>query len=184
MKTLICAAILSLGLAAGPAHSQVMVLGGGIAKDCYEAAKFETASPRKAAETCTRALELEAMSPSNRAATYTNRGVLQMRAGLYEKALSDYDRAKRIRPDTGETYLNEGAAYIFLNEYDQAIQSLNQAIALDSSDLHAAYYNRALAKEKLNDVEGAYYDFRKALELKPDWDLAQWQLSRFEVSTN
>ena len=39
-------------------------------------------------------------------------------------------------------------------------------------------------KEKLNDVEGAYYDFRRALELKPDWDLAEWQLSRFEISTN
>ena len=28
------------------------------------------------------------------------------------------------------------------------------------------------------------HDFRRALELKPDWDLAEWQLSRFEISTN
>jgi|TARA_R100001143_G_scaffold57544_1_gene54864 tetratricopeptide (TPR) repeat protein len=184
MKNAICAATLLLGLAAGTANAQVLVLGGGIAEDCYEAAKFETVSPRKGAEICTRAIELEAMKPSNRAATFTNRGVLQMRAGLYEKALSDYATAKRIRPDTGETYLNEGAALIFLERYDEALQSLDQAIALGSKDLHAAYYNRALAKEKLNDVEGAYYDFRRALELKPDWDLAEWQLSRFEISTN
>ena len=107
-----------------------------------------------------------------------------MRAGLYEKALSDYEKSKRISPDTGETYLNEGAAYIFIEAYDKALQSLDQAIAYGSNDLHAAYYNRALAKEKLDDVEGAYYDFRRALELKPDWELAEWQLSRFEVSTN
>ena len=104
MKNAICAATLLLGLAAGTANAQVLVLGGGIAEDCYEAAKFETVSPRKGAEICTRAIELEAMKPSNRAATFTNRGVLQMRAGLYEKALSDYATAKRIRPDTGETF--------------------------------------------------------------------------------
>ena len=75
-------------------------------------------------------------------------------------------------------------SYIFTEAYDKALQSLDQAIVYGSNDLHAAYYNRALAKEKLDDVEGAYYDFRRALELKPDWELAEWQLSRFEVSTN
>ncbi len=184
MKNTICMASLLLGLTLGTAEAQVMVLGGGIAKDCYEAARFETVSPRQGAETCTRAIELEAMNAGNRAATYTNRGVLRMRSGDYDAALSDYEKAKRIRPETGETWLNEGAAYIFLKDYPSAMASLDQAISLNSSDLHAAYYNRAIAKEKLGDVEGAYYDFRKALELKPDWDLAEWQLSRFEVTTN
>ncbi|HAE95366.1 MULTISPECIES: tetratricopeptide repeat protein [Hyphomonas] len=184
MRNAICAAALLLGFGASPALAQVVVLGGGIAKDCYEAAKFETVSPREGAETCTRAIEHEAMTPSNRAATYTNRGVLHMRAGLYQKALSDYEKAKKIRPETGETYLNEGAAFIFLEDYSSALASLDKAIALNSSDLYAAYYNRALAKEKLADIEGAYFDFKTALELKPDWELAQWQLSRFEVTTN
>ena len=184
MKNSILTALLLLGMGVGPANAQVLVLGGGIAEDCYEAAKFGSVSPREGAAICTRAIQHEAMKLSNRAATYTNRGVLYMRAGFYEKALSDYDKSKRISPDTGETYLNEGAAYIFIEAYDKALQSLDQAIAYGSNDLHAAYYNRALAKEKLDDVEGAYYDFRRALELKPDWELAEWQLSRFEVSTN
>ena len=124
------------------------------------------------------------MNLGNRAATYTNRGVLQMRAGMYEKALADYAKSKRIRPETGETHLNEGAAYIFLKDYENALKSLDLAIEYGSADLHAAYYNRALAREQLKDVEGAYYDFKMALELKPDWELAEWQLSRFEVSTN
>ena len=164
MKNSILTAFLLLGLGVGPANAQVLVLGGGIAEDCYEAAKFGSVSPREGAEICTRAIQHEAMKLSNRAATYTNRGVLYMRAGLYEKALSDYEKSKRISPDTGETYLNEGAAYIFIEAYDKALQSLDQAIVYGSNDLHAAYYNRALAKEKLDDVEGAYYDFRVGIE--------------------
>ena len=59
--------------------------------------------------------------------------------------------------------------------------SLNRAIELDTNDLFAAYYNRAIARENTGDVPGAYYDFQRSLELKPGWDLAQRQLSRFEV---
>ena len=101
MKNSILTAFLLLGLGVGPANAQVLVLGGGIAEDCYEAAKFGSVSPREGAEICTRAIQHEAMKLSNRAATYTNRGVLYMRAGLYEKALSDYEKSKRISPDTG-----------------------------------------------------------------------------------
>lgn len=180
------APVLSLAalLVSPAAFAQVTVIGGGIAADCYEAAKYETVSPKEGEQICTRAIESEAMNLSNRAATFTNRGVLRMRAGKYEASLSDYDTAKKLKPDVGETYLNEGAAYIFTGDFNSALRSLNTAIELESADIHAAYYNRAIAREKLGDVEGAYRDFKQALELKPDWDLAKWQLSRFTVSTN
>ncbi len=177
-------AALALTLASPAAFAQVTVIGGGIAADCYEAAKFELVSPREGDDICTRAIESEAMNVSNRAATYTNRGVMRMRAGKYEAALADYEVAKKLKPEIGETYLNEGAARIFTGDYSSAMEALDKAISLESSDIHAAYYNRAIAKEKLGDVEGAYYDFKQALDLKPDWELAQWQLSRFTVTTN
>lgn len=177
-------AALALALVSPAAFAQVTVIGGGIAADCYEAAKFESVSPQEGERICTRAIESEAMKLSNRAATYTNRGVLRMRAGKYEAALSDYGIAKKLKPEIGETYLNEGAAYIFTGDFNSALDALNTAIELESSDIHAAYYNRAIAREKLGDVEGAYYDFKQALELKPDWELAAWQVSRFTVTTN
>ena len=65
---------------------------------------------------------------------------------------------------------------------DSAFASLNRAIELDSADLFAAYYNRAIAREQTGDVTGAYYDFQKSLELKPDWDLAMRQLNRFSIA--
>ncbi len=171
-------------LAAPAATAQVTVIGGGIARDCYEAVKFSIGRAHDAEELCTRALELEALNISNKAATYTNRGVLRMRQGEYDAALSDYAASKRMKPRTGATWLNEGAAYIFKKDYNSAMESLEKAIELNSEDLYAAYYNRAIAKEQTGDIEGAYYDFVKAKELKPEFAAIDRQLSRFTVTTN
>lgn len=170
--------------AAPAAAAQVTVIGGGIARDCYEAVKFGIGRAHDAEELCTRALELEALNLSNKAATFTNRGVLRMRQGEYDAALKDYAAAKRIKPGTGATWLNEGAAFIFKKDFNSALVSLEKAIELNSEDLYAAYYNRAIARENTGDVQGAYYDFVKAKELNPEFAATDRQLSRFTVTTN
>lgn len=166
------------------AMAQVTVIGGGLARDCYEAAKYGLMSEADAEDLCTRALEHEALNITNRAATFTNRGVLRMRQGKLDPALSDYTASKRISPDSGPTWLNEGAAYILKQDYNSALVSLDKAIELNSSDLYAAYYNRALARERTGDVEGAYFDFAKSKELNPDYAPTSEQLARFTVVTN
>jgi len=171
--------------AAGPlASAQVTVIGGGIAHDCYEAVKFGLGRAADAEELCTRAIQLEALNMSNKAATYTNRGVLRMRQGDYDAALADYASSKRMKPQIGATWLNEGAAYIYKKDFNSALNSLEKAIELNSEDLYAAYYNRAIAKENTGDLEGAYYDFVKSKELKPDFAPTDAQLARFTVTTN
>lgn len=182
VRTVVFTAIL---VALTPAASaQVMVIGGGLAKDCYEAAKFGLMSSSDAEALCTRALEQEALNLTNRAATFTNRGVLRMRQGKLDVALSDYAASKRISPDSGPTWLNEGAAYILKQDYNSALVSLDRSIELESSDLYAAYYNRALARERTGDVEGAYFDFVKSKELNPEYTATDEQLARFTVETN
>jgi len=182
IRTIVISALL---LSAAPAAlAQVTVIGGGLAKDCYEAAKFGTGRQSDAEELCTKALEHEALTVTNRAATFTNRGVLRMRQGNLDGALSDYAASKRMQPNTGATWLNEGAAYILKRDYASARVSLEKAIELDSTDLYAAYYNRALVREYEGDIEGAYFDFVKARELKPDFALIETQLARFTVETN
>lgn len=166
------------------AAAQVTVLGGGLARECYEAAKFSLGRASDAETICTRALEHEMLNTTNRAATFTNRGVLRMRQGKLEGALSDYAASKRIQPLTGATWLNEGAAYILMRDYESARVSLERAIELDSSDLYAAYYNRAIVKEQTGDIEGAYFDFLKSQELNPDFGQTADQLARFQVETN
>ncbi len=174
----------ALAALAATASAQVTVIGGGLAHDCYKATKFELDSPAEAEKLCTRALDVEALNLTNKAATYTNRGVLRMRQGKIDAALADYEVAKRLKPDVGATWLNEGAAHILKKDFASALTALDQAIALNATDLHAAYYNRAIARENSGDVEGAYFDFVKAGELKPDWPLVARQLARFTVTTN
>ncbi len=174
-------AALAAAATATAASAQVFVIGGGLAKDCYEDALRGNYQYRSAEETCSRALREETMSRSNRAATYVNRGVIRMRGGDYDTALEDYGKAVELEPDLGAAYLNEGAAHIYRKDFASALEPLNKAITLGTTDVFAAYYNRAIARENTGDVPGAYYDFQKALELKPDWELAERQLKRFTV---
>lgn len=182
LRTLILAACIAS--AAPLAAAQVTVIGGGIARDCYEAVKFSLGKPAAAEAICSRAIELETLNLANKAATYTNRGVLRMRQGEYDKALDDYALSKRLKPATGATWLNEGAAYIFKKDFNSALVSLEKAIELNSEDLYAAYYNRAIARENTGDVEGAYFDFVKSKELNPAFAPTDTQLARFTVTTN
>ncbi|MEZ5984878.1 MAG: tetratricopeptide repeat protein [Hyphomonas sp.] len=175
-------AVSFLSLSVPAASAQVSVIGGGIARDCYEAALYAKVSTQEGEKICTKAIEAEMMKTENRAATYTNRGVLRMRAGKYEAALTDYGVAKNLRPDLGAVWLNEGAAHIFLKDFDSALVSLDKAIELNSQELYAAYYNRAIARENTGDLAGAYADFQKCVELNPEFERAKWQLTRFTVS--
>lgn len=175
------APLIIAALLAPTAFAQVFVVGGGMAAECYDAAK--SGSTRLSAETiCTQALRSEVLTRGNRAATYTNRGVIRMRDGDYDGALEDYSKAETIDGDQGAIHLNRGAALIYMKQFGEAIAPLNRAIELETQDLYAAHYNRAIAKENTGDIAGAYADFTTALELKPEWDIAERQLSRFSVN--
>lgn len=172
-------AITLIGL---PASAQVFVIGNGLGTECYEKTARQSSNFIDAETTCTRALREETMNRSNRAKTYTNRGVLRMRAGRYDQSLNDYAEAIKLSPQLGAAWLNQGAALIYKKDFGAAIAPLTRAIELNSQDIFAAYYNRAIARERTGDVEGAYADFQRSLELRPGWKLAQDQLSRFVVT--
>ncbi len=164
-----------------PAYSQIVVLGSGLARDCYEAAKDDTSFTRGGIETCTKALSHTPLKRENRLATYVNRGILYMRSENYPEAQSDYDRALKIKPDNEHALINRGASYVFQGEYDSAMESLNKAIEVGSEQLYAAYYNRAVVHEIQGDLWAAYQDLQKSLELKPDYEMALVQIERFVV---
>ena len=182
LKTTTIAAMLAL--CSHAAIAQVVITGGGMGKDCYEAAKYDRNSPQAAEKICSQALQFETLNKKNRAATYTNRGIVRMRNARYDGALSDYSAAKRLNANIGATWLNEGAALIYKKRYSEALVSLDKSIELGTQEPYAAYYNRAIAREHTGDVQGAYYDFKKSLELRPDFKHARDQLSRFSVVNN
>jgi tetratricopeptide (TPR) repeat protein len=66
-------------------------------------------------------------------------------------------------------------------EYDQAVEAIARGIALGPSLPHIAYYDRALALQRLGRNQEAYDDLRKALVLEPDFALASEALKGFTV---
>jgi tetratricopeptide (TPR) repeat protein len=73
--------------------------------------------------------------------------------------------------------LNSEASDAFKKgDYDAAIKTCDEAIALDSSSA-ALFTDRGSAKSKLSDRAGAIADYRKALELKPHYERARKSLS-------
>jgi tetratricopeptide (TPR) repeat protein len=163
-----------------PAGAAVTVFGGGKAKACSLAA-FNGQKGGQFEDICTEALETEPLSPSDRAGTYVNRGVLKLRRHEFASAQSDFNRAIETKPDSGEAYMNRGATAVGTKRFAEGLADLNKAIALGVAEPEKAYFNRALAFEGLDDMKAAYLDYMKALELKPDWDMPQKELLRFTV---
>jgi len=165
---------------ASQSQAVTIVIGGGLATECYATAEFGDAFT--AYDVCTRALANQALSVRDRAATYVNRSVIRLRVRDYSGAIADCDQSIQRWPQLSEPYVNRGAALINLERPREALTELDKAIAMGLEKVHLAYYNRGLAKEKLNDARGAYADYRRALELDPTFTLATEQLQRFLVN--
>ncbi|CAN5400083.1 tetratricopeptide repeat protein [soil metagenome] len=180
-KTPLWAAAFATAMAcAGTAGASTLVIGGGAAKDCANAA-ISGRKDTSSVTTCTVAIETENLNFRDRARTYVNRGVLQMRQRDFDGAVSDFNEASRIDPDLGEAFVNRGAAFVGTSRYGEGLSQIDQGLALGVADPEKAYYNRAIANESLGDVTAAYRDFTKAAELAPTWDAPKIELARFSV---
>ncbi|MGZ8362728.1 MAG: tetratricopeptide repeat protein [Caulobacteraceae bacterium] len=175
----------ALAAMSGAAHaSTMMVGGGGLGRDCYLAAKAHESSGRAQPSDlniCTLALD-GALSPRDRAATFVNRGIMQMSRQAYAEARADYDAALRIQPNLAEAHVNRGASLIGLGQNAEGVAAIDRGLALGATQPEKAYFNRALAKERLGDVKGAYLDFAEAARLAPAWAAPQRELARFTVT--
>lgn len=162
------------------AAAGVLVLGNGMARSCYLQAE-RGASDGITLQTCNKALREESLSPRDRAATYVNRGVVLLRRGSYAAAVKDFDDAIAITPGQGEAWVNRGSAKVGLHQYEEALSDLDKGLQLGAREPEKAWYNKGLALEAMGDTKGAYLAFKRAVQLRPDWPLAQNQLARFTV---
>jgi tetratricopeptide (TPR) repeat protein len=167
-------------IAINPAGAAVTVLGNGLGANCFHTAEFG-GDPGSGIQTCTLAIQQEPLSLSDKAATYINRGILRSRVGDMDGALRDYDWGLRMDGVHGEGYVDRGATYIALQRYQDALNDINKGIELGAKKPHIAYYDRAIAHEALGNIRAAYQDYKKAVEIEPDFALATEQLSRFKV---
>lgn len=173
-------ALASATLVPASAEASVKVLGDGFGSLCYEYARNGHAS-EEGVDTCTRALTEQSLSPSDIAATLVNRGILHMYARQHKRALADYEQALKVAPALAEAYINKGIVLVNLGRDSEAIAALSHALELNPERPELAYHARGVAHEMLGKMRSAYRDYRKAAELKPEWQEPQAQLRRFSV---
>lgn len=98
---------------------------------------------------------------SERAITYEN-------AGLYEKAIQDYDYL--ITKDSKEPlyYSQRATSHRYAGNYQKAIEDLNRAIELEPKEYWNFYMRGWIYVEMIKETNKALKDFDKAISLNPE----------------
>lgn len=180
-------------MASNVSSAAVVVLGGGLAQQCYEHARDLVLGPNQslersgsrvsmdAVDICALALRSEALGPRARAGTLNNMGVLLFVEASYERALNTFNRSIETDSSIAEAHVNRGASLVALKRWAEGVEALDSGLTLEPDQAEKAYYNRAIAHEELGNIRAAYFDYMKASELSPEWEQPRIQLTRFSV---
>lgn len=179
LVTTLCIGAVAALFSVGTAQSAVTVIGAGAAHLCYQAADAGQSSFEDL-QYCNQALA-GVLSSDDRAATYINRGVLELIVLRINAAQDDFNAGLAINDKLGEGYVDRGATLIAQKRYAEAIVDINKGLALGSKEPQIAYFDRAMADEGLGNLRAAYEDYRQALIAAPDFTRASDELKRFKV---
>jgi tetratricopeptide (TPR) repeat protein len=181
MKSLTLAAgVASLVIPLAAGQSAVITVGGPLSRICYEAAL--TGDDRSSAiEGCTRALNEEGMMPRDRAATYVNRGIINMIQGRDRDADADFDSALALNRNLSDAWLNKGFLRIRNGDGRDALPLLQEGINRNPDRQALAIFARGVAYEQMGEFDSAYRDLKRAHSLEPRWALPKEYLTRYQV---
>ena len=132
---------------------------------------------------------------------YHGRGLVFYNEGLYERAISDYDKALGLNQKYIEAYISRGLAYMAQDKFDPALSDYNKALELDPYNENAyiargnAYQNKGLYDQAISDYnraieinhssEGAYINRGTSYSNKGDYDQAISDYNRaIEINHN
>ncbi len=122
------------------------------------------------------------MEPKN-AMAYNNRGILRAQIGDLNRAVEDFSRVLALTPEDLLVLYQRAQLFLELGNYRQALEDLNIVVA-NYPNFGAGYQSRAIAKQNLNDRQGANIDFQTAYKLEQDRrtksDLAQIRDSKYK----
>ncbi len=182
MKTLFLSAavVLTAAAASTPAGAGSISIGNSTARDCYEAAIARSAD-RNSFYHCNLALDQEALTPQDRAATLVNRGALFLRGHNYRSAGRDFDQALKSDSNNAEAWLNLAIVDLQQGGSSNAMPMIEKSLALNTGRQALAYYSRAIANERLGHLMAAYTDLRHAHDLAPEWREPKEDLKRYQV---
>lgn len=174
--------LLAAGAVGTPSKAQVVIsVGSGQAHECFLHAK-SGANLDEGVTVCTAALEHDVLAKKDRAGTYDNRGVLHDMLGHTEQAREDFNASIALDPTLGDPYVNLGAMLIKQGQHQEALVQINKGLDLGMAYPHIGYYDRAVAEQMLGRFKEAYYDYKKVLELEPNFAMASERLKDFVVT--
>jgi tetratricopeptide (TPR) repeat protein len=157
--------------------AQTILFNESAAFECYQAALhnggvFDI-------DTCTLAIEHQMLNRADRAATYSNRGILYARVGNLRESLRDHNRAVRLAPEVASVFVNRSNALVRTKRFERAMRDLEKAIELADESLAYAHYNRALLFQRLGDTKAARDDAEQAANIAPESEGYRVFLERF-----
>ena len=92
---------------------------------------------------------------------YYSRGLVHSKNGELDKAIRDYTKAIKLKPNYTEAYYQRGVAYRLKGDYECAIADYTKVIELEPDNADA-YYHRSRAWLHLGQVERAKSDMKAA----------------------
>ncbi|HEV3122184.1 MAG TPA: tetratricopeptide repeat protein [Isosphaeraceae bacterium] len=109
----------------------------------------------------TKAIELNPKFPWS----YSGRGLAETELEEWDLAIRDFGRAIDLAPVHGFLFAHRGRAYLAKGEFEQAIRDFDESLRRDYGPAEV-YDNRALARAKLGNAQGAEEDREKAAALR------------------
>lgn len=129
---------------------------------------------------CSMAVKL-AYLPSSRAEVLNNRSVLHYVRGEYDAALADNTAALKLNDRMAEAIVNRGSIYLVQHRPQAAAANFDRALMFNPAHPEKVYFNRAMAREDMGDLNGAYADYAQASKLAPQWEQPKREMSRFST---
>jgi tetratricopeptide (TPR) repeat protein len=129
---------------------------------------------------CTLAVKL-AYYGKTQAQALNNRSVLHYARGEYDAALADNTAALKLDDRMAEAIVNRGSIFLVQHRAEAATANFDRALTFNPAHPEKVYFNRALAREDMGDLNGAYADYAQAAKLDPQWDQPKREMARFSI---
>jgi tetratricopeptide (TPR) repeat protein len=98
----------------------------------------------------------------NSSLNYMKEGTIKMNLNQYEAAITDFNLAIKLNPDSASFYYKRGMCYYGLSKFDKAVADFSKAIELQP--LAEYYFKRGQAYYSQQWHKPAFEDYTKALE--------------------
>lgn len=163
-KTLLIPTLLCLALLAGTAFADPTSF------SSYFHSAFSARDMALRVERYTKALDSWSASDGmrNKASAYYNRGVAYQQLKRHEEAVSDFDKAIKLRPNDPVVYNNRGYSWLWLGKGARAQGDFEEAVRLSAIDplpyCNLAGYHWAYKKDKSEALAYLELCFKKGFD--------------------